>query len=113
MASAGLLAACGGGGSDPTATADSAQRARAMATEVSAESVGTTVAPYFATWAWGNSAYNVSSLMDAKNKTGLKGATLAFIVAGSSGCTWDDGGRIIDVSMNQDIASFRSGGGKV
>ena len=107
LVAAGLLAACGG--SEPQNTAAGDTKLLATATGAS----GTLVAPYFATWAFGDSSYNVTSLMDAKNKTGLHAATLAFVVAGSSGCTYDDGGKIVDVDMKSDISSFQAAGGTV
>ena len=113
---AGLLSGCGGGGADePTAAAQSADTtSHALAADVSADAASSTVlAPYFATWAFNDHSYNAYSLMDAKGKVGLKAATLAFIVAGSSGCSWDDGGKIIDVDMKSDIAKFQAAGGKV
>src|SRR5262249_4555611 len=42
-------------------------------------------APYFETWAWGDSSYSFTSLVDMKNKSGVNGATLAFVLA-DGGC---------------------------
>ncbi|RQP23468.1 hypothetical protein DZC73_15025 [Albitalea terrae] len=115
MLSAGALAACGGGTDETdTMSAQAEGRAQALSTGVTAEAAatGTVVAPYFATWAFGQSGYNVKSLMDARNKAGLHAATLAFIVAGN-GCSFDDGGHTIDVDMKSDVAAFRAAGGKV
>jgi len=116
LISAGVLSACGGGDDPQAAQAQSASsengRATALAAAPEATSAGTTVAPYFATWAFNDHSYNTWSLMDAKSKTGLKAATLAFVVAGS-GCSFDDGGHTIDVAMKSDIASFQAAGGKV
>lgn len=115
LMAASLLTACGGGADEPAATAQSAATSsRALAATVSADAASTTVlAPYFATWAFNDHSYNAFSLMDAKGKVGLKAATLAFIVAGPSGCSWDDGGKTIDVAMKSDIAKFQAAGGKV
>jgi hypothetical protein len=113
LAAAGLLSACGGGAGDDAAPAQpqSADALRETA-QAAAASTGTTVAPYFATWAFNDHGYNTWSLMDAKSKAGIHAATLAFIVAGS-GCSFDDGGHTIDVDMSSDIAAFRAAGGKV
>jgi hypothetical protein len=64
----------------------------------------TELAPYF--WTWGGGA--VSSLMDAKQQTGLQSATIAFVTSGS-GCT-DDGSTL---AMSDDIGTFITSGGNV
>lgn len=67
------------------------------------------VAPYFYTWGEGNSAYKVTSLMDAKSKAGLKAVTLAFQIGTGSNC-----GLSQDVlSMAGDAKAFAASGGKV
>jgi chitinase len=116
LIAAGVLSACGGGDEPqdaqaPTASSDNG-RANALAVTPQATAAGTTVAPYFATWAFNDHSYNTWSLMDAKSKTGLKAATLAFVVAGN-GCSLDSGGHTIDVDMKSDISSFQAAGGKV
>jgi hypothetical protein len=116
LLAAGLLTACGGGDANDDATAQpqdtpAGGRATILAT-TNATASGTTVAPYFATWAFNDHSYNTWSLMDAKSKTGLKAATLAFVVSGG-GCNLDSGGTTIDVDMKSDIAAFQAAGGKV
>jgi hypothetical protein len=116
LIAAGLLSACGGGDEPQAAQMQAAsidaQRATAQSVAPQAAAAGTTVAPYFATWAFNDHSYNTWSLMDARSKTGLKAATLAFVVAGS-GCSFDSGGQTIDVDMKSDIAAFQAAGGKV
>ncbi|TDR42018.1 carbohydrate binding protein [Tahibacter aquaticus] len=75
----------------------------------SAASAGATqLAPYFYTWGYGNTTYAVSSLMDARNKMGLNGATLAFVVS-AGGCTVDNSIS----NMQSDIVAFQNAGGRV
>jgi chitinase len=64
------------------------------------------LAPYFYTWGLGNPVYQVSSLMDANRKTGLKAATLAFLI----GDRWT-----IDTikGMRNDIQQFQALGNRV
>jgi chitinase len=114
LLAAAALTGCGGGADSGEAQAAQADgRSHALAADVTAEAASSTVvAPYFATWAFGQGGYNVKSLMDARSKAGLHAATLAFIVAGN-GCSFDDGGHTIDVDMKSDIAAFRAAGGKV
>jgi chitinase len=67
----------------------------------------TEYAPYFETWAWGGSS-PFGSLMQLKNKAGLNGATLAFVLAdGSCKATRDIQDNLGDVN------AFRSAGGLV
>ncbi len=66
------------------------------------------VSPYFMTWAYGNSSYAITSLMDAHTKAGLQSATLAFLVS-SGGCAVDN-----SVSqMQSDLTAFQAAGGRV
>jgi chitinase len=66
------------------------------------------VAPYFYTWGYGNSAYKITSLMDAKTKIGLNSATLAFIISGG-GCQINPE---LDL-MIADVKSFLAAGGEL
>jgi chitinase len=52
---------------------------------------GTTdYAPYFPTWTWDDGGtYPYSNLVDLRNKTGMPGVTLAFVLSGG-GCQTDD-----------------------
>ncbi|GEM44915.1 Ig-like domain-containing protein [Deinococcus cellulosilyticus] len=77
-------------------------------------STGTEYAPYFYTWGWGNTTdYLFSSLQDMKAKTGLNGATLAFVIAAPGSCSITTDGAVnrIEGDMKNDIAAFRAGGG--
>jgi hypothetical protein len=69
----------------------------------------TEYAPYFPTWTWDNgSVYPYSNLVDLRNKTGITGVTLAFVLAGS-GCKVDND----VISHVADIKAFVAMGGKV
>lgn len=69
----------------------------------------TEYAPYFPTWTWDNgSTYPYSNLVDLRNKTGITGVTLAFVLAGN-GCKTD--GDVI--SHVADIKAFVAMGGHV
>ncbi|GGP22417.1 carbohydrate-binding protein [Silvimonas iriomotensis] len=66
------------------------------------------VSPYFMTWAYGNTSYAITSLMDARSKAGLQSATLAFLVS-RNGCAVDQ-----SVSqMQSDLTAFQAAGGRV
>ncbi|MEP7123970.1 MAG: hypothetical protein ABJE95_23790 [Byssovorax sp.] len=69
----------------------------------------TEYAPYFPSWTWDNGGtYPYSNLVDLRNKTGITGVTLAFVLAGS-GCKVDG-----DISSHvADIKAFVGMGGKV
>jgi Ricin-type beta-trefoil lectin domain len=65
-------------------------------------------APYFESWAWGDSSFPFTSLVDLKAKTGVNGATIAFVLS-NGGCTPTQ-----DVQNNQaDVDAFKAGGGLV
>ena len=69
----------------------------------------TEYAPYFPTWTWDNGGtYPYSNLVDLRNKTGITGVTLAFVLAGS-GCKVDND----VISHVADIKAFVAMGGKV
>ena len=69
----------------------------------------TEYAPYFPTWTWDNgSVYPYSNLVDLRNKTGIAGVTLAFVLAGN-GCKTDND----VISHVGDIKAFVAMGGKV
>lgn len=68
------------------------------------------VAPYFYMWAQGNPSYAVISLMDAKAKSGLSAATLAFEI-GDGACNPFNAFGVDQ--MLPDIQSFRSSGGEL
>lgn len=79
-------------------------------------STGTEYAPYFYTWGWGNTTdYLFSTLQDMKAKTGLNGATLAFVIAppGSCSITTDGAVNRIEGDMKNDITAFQAGGGRL
>jgi hypothetical protein len=72
-------------------------------------SSGTDYAPYFPTWTWGDgSTYPYKGLVDLRNKTGITGVTLAFVLAGN-GCHTD--GDVL--SHVGDIKAFVAMGGHV
>ena len=73
-----------------------------------APSSGLTVAPYFESWAFGDSGYSVTSFTDAAAKTGLKAATFAFEISGG-GCKASSD---IQGALG-DIKSFIAKGGKL
>jgi chitinase len=69
---------------------------------------GTIIAPYFGIWAYKNSIYKISSLMDMKNKLNANTATLAFIIADGKG------GILKDIyNMKDDITAFQKNGGRI
>lgn len=69
----------------------------------------TEYAPYFPTWTWDNGGtYPYSNLVDLRNKTGITGVTLAFVLAGN-GCQVDND----VISHVADIKAFVGMGGKV
>lgn len=70
---------------------------------------GTEYAPYFPSWTFDNpSVYPYSDLVDLRNKTGITGVTLAFVLAGN-GCKTD--GDIL--SHVDNIKAFVAKGGHV
>lgn len=72
----------------------------------------TILAPYFYLWACNNNAYKIKSLCDARKKFGLTTATLAFVLAGSSGVT--GGAGLVNAELAQsvaDIVAFHQMGG--
>jgi hypothetical protein len=74
----------------------------------------TDVAPYFYTWGFGNSTYKVTSLVDARNKTGITAATLAFGVStGSCALTGGLEQTTANSTFYSDVRQFIRGGGKV
>jgi chitinase len=71
---------------------------------------GTTdYAPYFPTWTWDDpGTYPYANLVDLRNKTGMPGVTLAFVLSGG-GC-YTDGDVLARVD---DIKAFAAMGGQV
>lgn len=70
---------------------------------------GTEYAPYFPSWTFDNpSVYPYANLVDLRNKTGITGVTLAFVLAGN-GCKTD--GDVL--SHVDDIKAFVAKGGHV
>lgn len=68
----------------------------------------TQFAPYFETWAWGDGSYGFKTLVEMKSKSGVKGATLAFVLA-DGGCK-----ATRDIQDHKkDVDAFRAGGGRV
>lgn len=91
-------------------------RASVLATTLAcvAPAHATDVAPYFYTWGFGNGTYKVTSLVDARNKTGITGATLAFGVStGSCALTGGLEQTTANSTFYSDVRQFISGGGKV
>jgi len=71
---------------------------------------GTTTefAPYFFSWAWGNSSYAFTSLVDMKAKGGPSSVTLAFVLSGD-GCN-----TTTDLhAQRADIEAYVAAGGHV
>jgi Glycosyl hydrolases family 18 len=65
-------------------------------------------APYFETWAWGDSSYPFTGLVDLKAKSGVNGVTIAFVLS-NGGCAPTE-----DVQDNQaDVDAFKASGGLV
>ena len=75
---------------------------------------GTEVAPYFYTWGFGNGAYKVKTLMDAKSQAGMSAATLAFGVSGG-GCSLGGGMEytLNNSAFKSDIQQFLGAGGRL
>ncbi len=70
---------------------------------------GTDYAPYFPTWTWDNpGTYPYANLVDLRNKTGMAGVTLAFVLSGG-GCSTDDA----VTAHIADIQAFAAMGGQV
>ncbi|MBS2033190.1 MAG: chitinase [Deltaproteobacteria bacterium] len=113
-ASTGTSAAGGTFGSNGTSTSSSTGSASSTSSTSSASGTsGTTgsggaieFAPYFETWAWGDSSYPFTGLVDLKNKSGVNGATIAFVLS-NGGCDTTQ-----DVEQNQaDVDAFVASGG--
>ncbi len=69
---------------------------------------GIEFAPYFETWNWGDSSYPFTGLVDLKNKSGVNGVTIAFVLS-NGGCTTTQ-----DIEQNQsDVDAFKASGGLV
>jgi hypothetical protein len=67
----------------------------------------TIFAPYLYDWGLDNSSYTINSCMDAYNKVGITGITLAFEVS-------DGNGGITNISnFYSDFAAFKAVGGKI
>jgi chitinase len=65
-------------------------------------------APYFETWNWGDSSYPFTGLVDLKNKSGVNGVTLAFVLS-NGGCA-----PTTDIQAHQsDVNAFVASGGLV
>lgn len=77
---------------------------------ISKTTIAADVVPYFYMWGIGNSAYQVQSLMDARQKMGLQGASLAFQIGDGTCNTYSAFG--VD-QMIPDIKAFTSAGGKL
>jgi hypothetical protein len=74
-----------------------------------ANALAATYAPYFFAFGWNNAAFPFRGLVDMKAKSGLNGATLAFVLARNGACA-----ATTDVFDNQaDVNKFVSGGGLV
>ena len=72
----------------------------------------TEVAPYFETWAYGG-GYTPTTLMEAKSKGGVMGATMAFGVS-AGGCTLGGGlDAVMSGAGRTDVANFQAAGGRV
>jgi hypothetical protein len=103
-----------GGTTCPSGSGSSSTSSSSSSTSSSSSS-GTTssggaiqFAPYFETWAWGDNSYPFTSLVDLKNKSGVNGVTLAFVIS-NGGCTTTQ-----DIENNQsDVNAFIAGGGLV
>lgn len=65
--------------------------------------------PYFYTWAWDSPGYAVSSLVGMMEKTGIKAATLGFVVSEKGAC---DASREIQAHLD-DVGAFVASGGHV
>lgn len=71
-------------------------------------SSSTEYAPYFYVWGWDNSAYSFTNLVGMHTQTGLKAATLAFVLS-NGGCS-----TTTDIQNHKaDIAAFAAVGGHV
>ena len=72
----------------------------------------TEVAPYFETWAY-DGGYTPTTLMEAKSKGGVMGATMAFGLSGG-GCSLGGG---LEANMSgagkTDVVNFQAAGGRV
>lgn len=78
----------------------------------------TEYAPYFYTWGFGSTAYQFKSLAEMQQKAGLSAATLAFVLGNSGGgatcaITSDGTTNLIENAMKDDIAAFRTTGGRI
>lgn len=94
--------------SSTSASSSSSSSSSASSSGGGGASGGTDYAPYFYTWGWGSSAYPFTSLVDLKNKSGLNGVTLAFVLS-SGGCAATG-----DIQRHQgDVSAFRNAGGKL
>jgi chitinase len=70
------------------------------------------VAPYFETWAY-DGGYTPTTLMEAKTKGGVLGATMAFGVSGG-GCSMGGGlEATLSGAGKTDIVNFQAAGGRV
>ena len=92
-------------------------KALALAVGMGASSLacaGTIVAPYFFTWGFGSTAYKFKNLMEAKQRAGMDGMTLAFAVSGG-GCSIGGGmeATLNDASVKADVKQFVNEGGRV
>lgn len=88
--------------------------ASCLAMGVGAVHAATEVAPYFYTWGFGNGAYKVKSLTEARTQAGMTAATLAFGVSGGA-CTLGGGMEytLNNAAFKSDIQQFNSAGGRL
>jgi chitinase len=97
-----------GSGSSSTSSSSGTTSSSSSSSSSGTTSSGGSIefAPYFETWAWGDSSYPFTSLVDLKNKSGVNGATIAFVIS-NGGCDTTQ-----DIENNQsDVDAFVAGGG--
>ncbi len=79
---------------------------------LSPQALALDVAPYFETWAY-DGGYTPTTLMEAKSKGGVLGATMAFGVSGG-GCSMGGGLEAnLSGAGKTDIVNFQAAGGRV
>jgi chitinase len=102
----GMAVSTGGSGGEAASTTG----VGSSASSTSSSGGNTTdYAPYFPTWTWDDGGtYPYSNLVDLRNKTGMTGVTLAFVLSGG-GCQTDDA----VTAHVADIKSFVAMGGHV
>ncbi len=98
----------GGSTGGTSATGGSATGGGGGTTGSGGAGAGTDYAPYFYTWGWGNPAYPFTGLVDLRNKSGISGVTLAFVLS-DGGCS-----ATTDVQQHMDdVNAYRAAGGKL